>query len=523
MAAVNKLQFIIRYAFHQVKTIAGLIVFGRDFKASKFDRSTYNWRGSSRDINQSIKWSWSDLLGKSREQAKNNSYFHGWLGHSRANIPGPTGFKLQSKCTDPNGQFDATLNDKIEASFAEWCKKDNCTVHRELSLLRVQWLATDQLKRDGEILMRKVIDPAINKFGFALELFEVEDLDHNLNLELKNGNVVIMGVEYNEWKRPVNYYLKKKSLLQPLGNYTSSQPQDYNVYPAEEIIHGFDKTHPRQVRGIPESASVLVEMYKIDRWENSSLNNAEQAARNVGFISRKYGDVDSLMKNPGNENASTRVPAGTTYEFKENVFTFLDDGETFIPFDPKFPLEQHESFVKSVGRKIATGIRMGFNKLFNNYESVNFSSLRSSELTEQRNWTLDQSLFSEIFFSFYRDWLAMAILSGQLKGLSISRIDEYSKPFWQGTRWDWVDPVKDVTAVKLALEENLTTLTEELSKKGKDFNDVIELRKTEITKLLELQELKNKLDKSTSVEVDIQDTADNNDDNSRTHLKIIGG
>ncbi len=506
--------------FKEVISSAAFILkraFKREFKGSVIDRTTQDWKGSGVDINRAVKMNWSSLLSRSREQSKNNSYFKGWLGHCRANIPGPNGFSLQSKVTDRNNDLDEKINNAIEKAFDDFSEKENCTVHGDTSLLQLQWLLIDTLKRDGEILLRKVFS---NKFkhGFAFETFEVEDLDHNLNEELSNGNVIVMGVEYNEWKRPVRYYIKKRNLLSGMSGYPALS-SEHSIYPADEIIHGFDKTHPRQARGIPEAAAVLIEMRNIDRWEDASLKNAIYSARNLGFISRKYGDISSSITGPGNEK--TTPAGGTAFEFKENTFTFLDDGEEFVGFDPKFPLEQHDSFVKSVGRKIASGIRMGFNKLFNNYESVNFSSLRSSELTEQRNWTLDQNLFVEIFFkNFYKDWLMMSILAGQIPGLNVAKIAEYNKPFWQGTRWDWVDPLKDISAVKLALEENLTTLTDELSKKGKDFTDVISRRTAEIKKLIELEKLKQELNVITgksSVEVDYDKEED-----GRTVFKITG-
>lgn len=523
---MNYFSALSKLTSHYIRQSLQNFLNAREFKGASVDKSNYRWQGSSNDINRGIKWNWRNLLGRSREQSKNNAYFKGWLGFNRDNIVGPVGFSLQSKVLDKSGNYDEVINDKIEAAFEKFSEKDNCTVHKNLSFLRLQLLLVDQWKRDGEILLRKVFN-ADNPFAFAFETFEIEDLDHELNQELPSGNVIIMGVEYDKWKAPVRYYIKKRELLQNLGTYYSKNIKDYNVYEAFEIIHGFDLTHPRQVRGIPEAAAVLIETYNLDRWEDASLKNAIASARNMGFISRKAGDLDTMIKPQGSGSTDSTVPPGSAFDFKDNVFTFLDEGENFVGFDPKFPLEQHESFVKSLGRKIATGLKIGFNKLFNNYESVNFSSLRSSELTDQRKWMLEQQLFIEMFFNnFYRDWLYYAILSGQLK-LSLAKIDEYNKPFWQPTRWAWVDPVKDITAVKLALEENLTTLTDELSKQGKDFNDIIKRRKQELEKLKELALLKKEIDELTNkstVETTIQDEPENNsDDNSRAVLKIIGG
>jgi capsid protein len=62
-----------------------------------------------------------------------------------------------------------------------------------------------------------------------------------------------------------------------------------------------------------------------------------------------------------------------------------------------------------------------------------------------------------------------------LKGtvpLPLTKFDKFNKPVFSPRRWDWVDPYKDVQAIKESLALGLTTHSEVLSEKGKDLRDV---------------------------------------------------
>lgn len=495
----------------------------RNFAAAKPSNKTYFWRGVKNHINRILRYDLPELVAKSREQAQNNPYLKGYLGFAEENIAGPEGFRFQSKIKGKDGKFDEKLNNEVEQAYNEWCKREYCTIHKSYSMTELEWMLPKLAKRDGEFLLRMHTGPDVNDFGFAFELFEWEDLDITMNEVLSNGNVVIMGKEYNRNKEVVNYYIKEYPFATAYNNnkaYFERIP-----YPAAEMIHFYDRDHPRQARGIPEAAAVLITAYKMDDFEDSSLDNARVSAKKMGFIQK---DATKMLRNGagsggGFVNGNAEEEAGDeVFEMESSVYVKLDEGESFQGFAPNFPSEQHEPFMKSLGRRYAAGVKASFNKLFRNLESVNYNSLRSDELTDQRHWITEQNKMIEGFHRvFYPVWFRMAVLSGKIKGVPYTKWREYAVGFWQGTRWMWVDPLKEVRATVEALDNNLTTLTDELANKGKDFNDVMSRRKQELAELIELAKLQNEYDQLTGkkgkekVEVPEEEEEENSTENKK--------
>jgi capsid protein len=49
-----------------------------------------------------------------------------------------------------------------------------------------------------------------------------------------------------------------------------------------------------------------------------------------------------------------------------------------------------------------------------------------------------------------------------------------SDPDWNVRGWEWVDPLKDINASVVAIENGLSTRTLELAKQGLDFEEVLD-------------------------------------------------
>jgi hypothetical protein len=85
---------------------------------------------------------------------------------------------------------------------------------------------------------------------------------------------------------------------------------------------------------------------------------------------------------------------------------------------------------------------------------VNYSSARIAELSERDSWMVMQCWFIHSFCKrVYEEWLAGALLGGWItfpNGGKSMPADKYQKfveaASFQGRRWSWIDPMKEVGA-----------------------------------------------------------------------------
>jgi capsid protein len=123
---------------------------------------------------------------------------------------------------------------------------------------------------------------------------------------------------------------------------------------------------------------------------------------------------------------------------------------------------------------------VSYHSLANDLEGVNFSSIRSGTIEERDRWAADQRWFIDAFLRpVYLAWLQQALLSGAVvlpngTALPASRLARYNAHEWQGRRWDWVDPRKDMEAKTMAVRAGLVSPQILAAQMGQDFEDVLE-------------------------------------------------
>jgi len=182
----------------------------RSYDIARVDRLTSSFLAPISTGDAELRNALAVARARSRELERNNDYAKKYLGMCEINVVGRSGFTLKNLAKDPNGKLDKTANDQIEWEWWRWGRKGNCTVDGKLSFLGVQKLFIRTVARDGEFLARKIRGYK-NPWRFALQILEADVLDETYNQEAGNGrNKVRLGVEYDEWDRPVAYHLRRK-------------------------------------------------------------------------------------------------------------------------------------------------------------------------------------------------------------------------------------------------------------------------------------------------------------------------
>lgn len=441
------------------------------FEAAEYTRLTEGWRGTHGSIDQDIYTKLAPLRARSRWLSYNNDYARKFLSMVQTNVVGPQGVKLQAMPMLPDGvTVDERDSKAIEKAWARWCERGVCEVSGRFSFKSVELQVVRAVARDGEALLRRV--PGIdNPFRYGIQLLDIDRLDHDKNDVLRNGNVVKMGVELTPYGKPVNYWLRRRHPGDTLhGTFSIA---DWEVVPADEIIHLYIPERPEQTRGLVWMVSAILRLQHLGRYEEAALVAARVGAAKMGFWTTPDGNADALADDK--ESDGTLVT-----EAEPGTFGVGPPGSTFATFDPTYPHEQFDKFVKATLRGISSGVGVAYNSLANDLEGVNYSSIRQGVLEERDAWmTLQGWLIDNFHGVIFNDWLRYSLLAGAITGptgmpLPFSKLDKFKNVRWQGRRWQWVDPSNDVEARRKAIEAGLTSRTRVAAEQGEDIDDVIE-------------------------------------------------
>lgn len=441
----------------------------RGFDAAIVSRLTSFWNNSNTGINQDLESTLPSLRGRCRTLAQNNEYARKFLQMVGTHIVGPDGFRLNVNGVNGYGkdaQPDAVGNSVIERHFADWCLPKNCDVTGKLAFPAMCRLIVQTVARDGEALVRRIRDSS-SKYGYQLQVLDIDRLDIRAKGKYSNGNVVRMGVEYDAYGRVVAYHLHGRN-PSDYGEMQESVTKDRVL--ANEILHLYVTERAEQLRGVPWMHAAGLSLYQLGAFEEAAVVAARVGASKMGFFTSPDGTGSALAENQD-------ATGGLYQDAEPGKFDVLPEGYDFKSFDPDYPHGNYEPFVKAALRRIASGLGVAYNTMSSDLEGVNFSSIRSAVLEERDNWTVLQNWFIDSFLiPVYQDWLLMALTRQAIKFTASSsmppdRYEKFSMPRWQGRRWKWVDPVKDAEANLMLRRAGLKSSTTIGDEQGLEFED----------------------------------------------------
>lgn len=438
----------------------------RRFEGAAVNRLTESWMASQASIDQELKGDLPRLRRRSRDLAKNNEFMGKFLRMVRNNVVGQ-GMGLQSRPMD-GAKMDNLAATAIELHWAEWARPVNCDVTGRAGLWTLMRTACDALARDGELLLR--LRPGRGPYGLQLQLLDVERLDTSYNETAGAGrNAICMGVEVDEFHRPLAYHLL--TALPGSAQLQATGLQRERVL-VQDIIHRFLPLEPEQTRGVPWAHAAMRRLNDLGGYREAAVIAARIGASKMGFFTTPEPDQ---VPQDGKDAQGVPYTSATPGEFG-----VLPPGVGFQSFDPAYPHEQFGEFTKAALRGIASGLGVSYNSLANDLEGVNFSSIRSGVLEERDEWMVLQDWFTEqILDPIFDLWLRTGLATGaitQISGkgsstLPLAKLDKFRQRVWMPRRWGWVDPLKDVQATLLAIEANLTTATDAAARNGVDIED----------------------------------------------------
>lgn len=434
----------------------------RMFDAADTDNTTFGFRSDNASADQVLLGALTTLRGRSRTLAMNNDYARKFLRMVTTNVVGPDGFTLQSLVMTSDGaSADKGARTQIENEFRRWSQRGNCDVTGTLSLRAVTRLLAETVARDGEAIVRRVRGRGVNRWGFALQVLDIDRLPVTMNSTADNGNAIRMGIELDGAGRPVAYHLCKSH---PNGGMLGLSSETERV-PASDVCHLFVADRAEQRRGVPWMHTSMLRLEHLGKFERAAVVAARKGAQTLGFFQSPDGGPP-----PGDDQDADGNEIHTSVE---GEFDTLPPGYQFQKIENDYPNQVFGEFVKASLRGIAAGLGVAYNGLANDLEGVNYSSIRAGLLEERDVWRDLQSWMVESLLApVFEDWLAMAQLSKAVN-LPLGGYDRFVVHAFQPRGFAWVDPQRDMEANLMQLRAGLKTRRAIAAEQGADLDDVL--------------------------------------------------
>lgn len=381
------------------------------------------------------------------------------------------------------------LQNDIEALWAEWAPRAH--VRGMLHFEDIQFLGLRTMLRLGEIVHLPVMRKAP---GSPVEL-AIQDLSPirlRTPLDRRFDPSIIDGVELDHCGAPTAYWLATPALASP-GIYDPSilVSSQFTRVPARighrpGCFHLFRYQEEEQVRG----ESMLRPGINLFRHLSDSLDNellAQVVTSSMAmFIAKEAGtslpDYVTESDGEGGEKIYHQ-------EIAPGTIAYGNAGEKPHMLETSRPSPNWASFCEFVLRAMAASIDMPYEVLSKDFSKTNYSSAHAALLEAWRVFTLYRTWLTRHFCQpIWSMVIEEAWLNGRLKFPSAApdfydAMDIYTKATWIGPSKGYVDPVKEIKATIAALENRLTTYSEAIAERGRDFDEVMDEREEEEERL----------------------------------------
>jgi len=426
----------------------------------------------------------SILRARSRQLVRDNAYAKRAKQIVANNVVGP-GVGLQGQVMSTRKKLNTRVNDGIETVWWQWCRADACHTGGTLHFSDLERVAIGEVFEAGEVLLRK----HYRRFGrsrvpIALELIEAERLLDDMHAPAfnVNGNVR-MGVELDEYQRPVAYYLRRKH---PGDRRWQGNLADEIIrVPAAEIIHLKLPGRWPQTRGEPWMHTVVRKLDDIGEYSASEVQAARASAYYFGTIeSPESANPLATDYNDGSMPPSVDIEPGQIQQ--------LMPGEKLNFHTPTRPNTNIDPFLRYMLREVAAGVGVSYESLSRDYSQSNYSSSRLALLDDRDMWKVLQQWWIRAFREpLHAEWMQAAVMARAIAEVPLeaflSDTERYLAVKWKPRGWSWVDPSKEQDAYAAAVRNGFMTVTDVVAQTsgGIDIEDVIATRRRELDAMAE--------------------------------------
>jgi|LGVE01.1.fsa_nt_gb lambda family phage portal protein len=296
-----------------------------------------------------------------------------------------------------------------------------------------------------------------NPYGeyiLKVRLIESDQVPDSLNMLLPNGNIIVMGIEFNRRGRRVAYHMYK------------THPQDDERHDsliterilASRVAHIYRPLRPGQIRGYPLIASVIVKAKDIDEAVDAELMRRKTTAMFGGFIESDYNANNRKLL--GSKPPGIKDPDNNMIAMEPATFVELDPGQRVTLSSPKDVSGSYNDWMSTQHGDLARGLNVLKEVLTGDYSGVTFSSVRTALQNIRRLYRTYQT--QNIIHQFCRPTVTRKFEMGvKFDLLNVSEKDMSTRKYrtirWQADAWDYIKPTEDIATKVTAIRAGLAT------------------------------------------------------------------
>ena len=428
----------------------------RGYDAAGYGRINAGWRVHNESAEITDRMSRDVVRARARDLERNSDIAQSIIHAYKRNVVGK-GYTLRAQTQDDE------LNKQIERAWKRWCKARNCDVTGEQSFTSILRMMVERKRVDGGILVLYRYTPG-GVVPFKLQCLEVDELDTTVTTPRHVGNKVVGGIEYNEYRRPVGYWIRQYDI----EGWTLLDP----VYiEAKDAFFYKAKHRPSQLREMSDMAPTITRIRDTNEFI-TAVSVKERIAACLSVLIKKAIPSGGFGRT-GVRNADGQVDyAGK--KLGPGMIMEMNAGDEAQVVDPKGAATDATAFLKTQQGLIGAGQGLSYEATSRDMSGATYSSARQNAIEDESTYAEEIELLTAFMSEAYEHFIISGYLTGlfNMPGFWDKKAD-FLDHSWVKAPKKWIDPAKESTADKTALQSGQKTFQDLCAERGKDWKEAV--------------------------------------------------
>ena len=461
--------------------------------ASRLKPSMLKWQSGSKSPHEDISENLELLRERCRDLYAGSPLGRGAIDRVVLNAIG-SGLRLNVRI-DPArlGMKESEAGEwasQVEGEFDYWASSKDSDYSRMMSFYELQTLAFRSVLLDGECLAVMRDKPG-GDMPYSLKVMLLEGDRLRTPRSRPPGKMIDAGVELDVEGQPCAYWITNRNPNSELMNQPVLEDRRIKLFGYKSgrrnIVHLYPSERIGQRRGVPFLAPVIEQLKQLARYTDAELMAAviggifaiffEHEPREDGsYGEEEYATEEGQGGIPGLENITQEELYGSMMDLPEGVKP--------VSLSPARPNTAFDAFVNALVKQIGGALGIPAELMFMQF-TASYSASRGALLEAWKLFRYWREWFAANFCqAVYEEWLTEAVILGRVKAPGYLEDDvkrkAYSWATWVGPAQGQLNPVQEVNAAILRVQNNLSTYQKEAGElTGEDWDLIMRQRQRE--------------------------------------------
>lgn len=448
----------------------------RGFDAGKMGRRLRAIPSTAAAINTQVSRYGRTIVARSRYLAANNPYASmAKEAFVSALVGGGIKPSPLSIIAVGRGAEQTPIKQFINTAWRKWT--DEADADGVTDFYGMQTIIGGEMFEAGECFVR--LRPRLISDGLSvplqLQLLPSEMLDPTHNEVIKTGRIQC-GVEFDKVGRRVAYWFYK--------NMPGDMQTDFNAgrnfktrVPANQVLHLYRPIRAGQIRGVPHTLAGMVTLAMLDLYDDAELERKRVAALFGAFIKKNpEAAEDEVQPFDTGDNSAAHEGSEVVLDFdlEPGAVIELPEGYDVSFAEPADVGGAYEMFQLRMLLRAAAGFGVPYADMTGDLRQTSYGSIRAGLVAFRRR--IEAMQHQVMSFQFCRPvwaaWFKAAMTVKAIEGITATAFtaapDLFTVVKWIPPKWEWVDPLKDRQAEKLAVDSGFKPRSDVVEAEGYD-------------------------------------------------------